>query len=331
MFVIGIDGGQTGTTCLLASLDGRILGRGLGGHLVHLAQPQGAALLEQALAAAVADAWRAAGLTPQPCAAAYLGLSGVEAGAPEAAMAESVARALVITDTIVAANDSTSALAGALLGKPGVVLIAGTGAIARGRNEAGAEAFAGGWGWLLGDEGSAAFVGREGLLASLRAWDGRGPPTRLVESFERHFDVPWLFDLKRIIYARAPEARLFADLAPLVVQAATEGDQVARRVVQTAAFELAGTAAAVIARLQFSSPIVPVAPIGGVFRAGVAVLSPFRRSLRRLEPRAHVVAAALPGACGALILALRASNHDNPSIITRLTRSARRLGWANVE
>lgn len=329
--VIGIDGGQTGTTCLIARCDGAIIGRGQGGHLIHLAQPQGEATMSAAIATAVSQAWQVAGLAPQPCAAAYLGLSGVEAAGPEAGAARRIAAAVIDAPQITAANDATNALAGALLGKPGVVVIGGTGAIARGANERGDEAFSGGWGWLLGDEGSAAYLGRSGLLAAIRAWDGRGPQTVLQPAVAQRYGLGDFFDLKRIIYGSPPEARLFADLAPLVAQAASRGDRVAALIMRDGAHELAAAASAVIHRLAFTSTVVPVAPLGGVWRAGSLILRPFRARLRRLAPRASLVKPALPAACGALILALRACDCAGDDAIGRLQRDARRRGWANVE
>jgi glucosamine kinase len=330
-FVFGFDGGQTGTTCLLARSDGAILGRGTGGHLLHLSLPAGRNAMRVAFEQCTSEAWRMAGISPQPCAAAYLGLSGVETGTREAAIAEQIAAETVGAGKIVAANDGTSALAGALLGQPGVVVIAGTGAIALGANETGVQAFAGGWGWLLGDEGSAFDLGRRGLLAAVHAWDGRGPSTLLAVRLQAHFGVDYYFDVKRIIFSSPLDARLFADLAPIVVQAAQDGDSVARTIVSDGAHELARAAAAVIMRLGFTLSTIPVSYAGGVFRAGPIVLKPFAHRLRRLEPRARLVAPALPGSCGSLLLALRACGDLNDAAIARLLADARRRGWSNIE
>lgn len=330
-FVIGIDGGQTGTTCLLARSDGEIIGRGVGGHLVHLGSPMGPELMRAAFSQSVGAAWRMAGLSRQPVVAAYLGLSGVERGTPEARTAEAIAAQTIKAESIVAANDATSALAGALLGRPGVIVIAGTGATALGINEAGQEAFSGGWGWLLGDEGSAFDIGRRGLLAAQHAWDGRGPATALADLFQSHFGVSHYFDVKRIIFSSPPDARRFADLAPIVVRAAAGGDAVARKVVTSAAQELAITAAAVIRRLEFTSPVIPVAYVGGVFRAGALVLTPFQRRLRRLDRRACAVPPALPASCGSVLLALRSCGALTDAASATLSAAANRRGWAAVE
>ncbi len=330
-FLLGIDGGQTGTTCLIATGDGTIIGRGTGGHLLHLAQRDGPAAMRAAFAQSVGEAWRMAGLAPQPCAAAYLGLTGIETGTREAGQAIDIARAFMQADQILAGNDSTNALAGALLGKPGVVVIAGTGSTALGRNEAGDEAFTGGLGWLLGDEGSAFDIGRRGLIAALRAGDGRSPATRLQTLFQEHFGVAHYFDIKRIIFGSPQDARRFADLAPIVVAAAAEGDAVARSIVRDAGRELATAAAAVIRRLRFTSTSILVSYLGGVFRAGPLVMSPFRRRLRQLERRSRIVAPELPASCGSLLLALRAAGLLTDASAQRLQASARQRGWGDIE
>ncbi len=330
-YVLGIDGGQTGATCLLARSDGAIVGRGVGGRLVHLGMAEGPQVMQAAFEQCIAGAWRMACGRPQPCAAVYLGLSGVEAGTPEAATAGRIAAGLVRAGVISAANDGASALAGALLGKPGVVVIAGTGAISLGVNESGEEAFSGGWGWLLGDEGSAFDLGRRGLLAALRAWDGRAPSTLLQERFQAHFAVAHYFDIKRIIFSSPLDARLFADLAPIVVGAAQAGDTVAQAIVREGAYELAQSAAAVIQRLRFTSVSVPVAPFGGVFRAGAIVLRPFKRRLRALDQRAQVTRPALPASCGSVLLALRSCGKLNDDAVARLVAAAQQRGWAGVE
>lgn len=330
-YVIGIDGGQTGTTCLLVRRDGLIVGHGSGGHLVHLQTPNGPDLLRAAFRQCIGEAWRTAGIDPQPCAAVYLGLSGVESGTEEARIAEQIVGETIESARIVAANDATSALAGALLCRPGVVVIAGTGAIALGVNEAGAEGFSGGWGWLLGDEGSACDIGRRGMLAALHAWDGRGPATLLASRLLAHYGVAYYFDVKRIIYASPLDARIFAELAPLVVQAAHEGDEIAGAIVNDGARELAQAAAAVITRLGFAQSTIPVAYVGGVFRAGSAILKPFARSLRRIEPRARVTPPALPSSCGSALLALRSCGALNDASIAVMVACMRERGWSNVE
>src|SRR5205085_1278058 len=85
---------------------------------------------------------------------------------------------------------------------PGIVIIAGTGSIVYGRNQRGEAARAGGWGHLIGDEGSGYWIGREALAAVMRAEDGRGPSTRMTADILEFFTVADVSRLPRIVYDR---------------------------------------------------------------------------------------------------------------------------------
>src|ERR671926_137105 len=96
------------------------------------------------------------------------------------------------------------ALTGAIGFGAGVVVIAGTGSVAFGRNEAGEEARAGGWGPIIGDEGSGYFIARAGLAAIMRAHDGRGPATKMTEILKERFDMK-PEDLPPFVYATSTQ------------------------------------------------------------------------------------------------------------------------------
>src|SRR5919206_381899 len=120
----------------------------------------------------------------------------------------------------------------------GVVVIAGTGSVAFGRNDAGEEVRAGGWGPIIGDEGSGYFIARTGLSAILRAYDGRGKATLMTELLrnEHHLEPR---DLPRAIYAQTTHADDVARYAKLVFDAAKADDAVARSIVELGAQQLA--------------------------------------------------------------------------------------------
>ena len=305
-FVLGIDGGQTSTRCVLATREGDVLGHGVGGPLIHLAAEGGPAQFTAALAGAIQAAWEAAGRTPQPVAAIGLGLTGVEADGPEAPLARDLITPIVPSAHIELHNDAYTALVGAHLGQPGVMVIAGTGSIALGQDGQGRVARAGGWGWLLGDEGSAFAIGRDGVRAALEAFDGLRPPTSLQDAFLHYFEVGQPRDIKNRVYASDFGARGFAALAPLVSEAARAGDPAAREVVHQAGQALARLAQAVIARLQFDTNPIPVAPIGGAFEHVHRLRDEFAAALA-LVPSAQVRPPRLPPVYGALLLALAAA------------------------
>ena len=259
---IGIDGGQTSTKCVIAAPDLTVIGEGMGGGLIHLAAEQGEQTFVNSLREAVQAAWQAAGLPPQPVRAMVMGLTGVD-GAVEADTAERLAQRVVPCPHIRAHNDAYTALIGAHDGQPGIIVISGTGAIALGQDASGRTARAGGWGWLIGDEGSAMAMGRAALNAITHAHDGTGPRTQLTEAVLRQLGIQALRDCKRIVYGPAFGARGFAALAPAVGACADAGDAVAQQIVAQAGQALARLAVGVADALAM--PDAPVAPVSGAF------------------------------------------------------------------
>lgn len=208
--------------------------------------------------------------------AAGLGLAGVQADEDAhkvvAALGERSAVPVAVTD------DSEVALFGAFDGAPGVIVIAGTGSIACGRDGAGSRVRVGGHGFLLGDEGAGYWIGRECVRAALRARDGLGPRTALQQAVAAVFDGDLTNAIRRV--HESPRDRpLLAQLVPL---AASLDDQVAADVLDRAADHLAALADAVHARL---GPL-PVAMAGGIFRVD-AIRRRFAARTGAVSPR-HV-------------------------------------------
>jgi len=315
--VMGIDGGQTSTKCVLATTEGRILGYGCGGPLTHLATQGGRERYQRAVGEAVHAAWAAAGLAPRPVEAIGVGLTGVEAKTPEAAIATEVLSTIVPAHQYDVQSDATIALLGAHHGHPGVVVLSGTGTIALGMDRHGRLARAGGWGWLIGDEGSAYAIGRAGLQAALYAFDGMGPPTALQDAFAHHFGITDMRDIKRIIFAPEFGAPGFAALAPIVSKVAQEGDPLARHIIRRAGSALAREATAVIRCLDFGSEQVPIAPVGGAFDHVTGLRAAFTAAVQACCA-CVVVPAMLPPVLGAVILALQKYGADVDQALAHL-------------
>ena len=202
-------------------------------------------------------------------------------------------------------SDVVTCLVGGRAGRPGVVLIAGTGSVAFGINPAGQRADAGGWGYFLGDQGSAYDVGHAALHAMIKAHDGRGPLTSLVSAIFAELDAS---DLKTI-YARYHAGQIsratIAGLARQVSAQATQGDGVAQRILGSAADELAAMAGAVIGRLWQEEESVVLCPVGGLFRAGGLLLDPLRTALAKRAPSTSLDPPCFPPVIGGVILALQ--------------------------
>lgn len=322
--IIGIDGGQTSTKSVLATVDGRVLAYGSGGPLIHLAADGSHERFVFSVGTAIRAAWDAAGLAPRPVQAIGLGLTGVEAGTPEAATVLELLPSCVDAQKADVQNDGIAALAGAHLGGPGVIVISGTGTISLGIDPGGRLGRAGGWGWLIGDEGSAVDIGRKGLMAALYAFDGIGDATLMEPGFRQYFGIASLVDAKRRVYASDFGARGFAALAQVVSAAAAAGDPIACAIVTSGGQALACEVAAVIRKLDFTGQPVPVAPVGGAFEHITGLRQAFTGALAAQPVAATVISSHLPPILGAAILALKlcsGSANNLASAIARLQAS----------
>src|SRR3989441_10682749 len=192
MHVLGIDAGGTKTVCLLADERGMIVseGRGPGANLLAAGELGVEKVLHEVMETAIGD--RA--ITP---AAICLGIAGVDRE-DEARTVRAIMRRIGYKSRVVVVNDALIALAAGAGDAPGIVVIAGTGSIVYGRNGRDEAARAGGWGHIVGDEGSGYWIGREALAAVMRATDGRGPATRLTEDVLAHFNITDTSRLPRI-------------------------------------------------------------------------------------------------------------------------------------
>lgn len=305
--LLAVDGGQTSTEALLATLDGVLLGRGVAGACDHFHAPRGVernrAAIQGAIRAAFADAARA----PGAVAACALGLTGVTEPAMHAAEVERIVREVVPAERVVLTPDYVTNLAGAAYGQHGVVVIAGGGSIAYASSEDGRSALAGGFGYLYGDEGSAFDIGRQAVRAAARACDGRGVRTMLVELVERTLELAHMRELPRVAYAADFRRERIAALAPAVVAAAEAGDAVARDILDQAGRELATMALAAARQIYPSGARIAIYPTGGVFRAGPAIERPFATAVDEHWPAAQIRPPASAPVVGALILAALAA------------------------
>lgn len=202
-----------------------------------------------------------------------------------------------------AVADALIALDGALGGRPGIVIVSGTGSVILGRGPGGKFVKAGGWGPLMGDEGSAPWIAQQALQAAVQAADGTAPSTALTRVVMRYFHVRSFRLIVEPIYQQDLTSRQLGELAPLVARAAREGDRAARTIFRRAGYELARQAVAVLRRLEL--PGATISYQGSVFLAGSTLLTPLRRSLRQLAPKAELVRPLLPPIGGAFLLALR--------------------------
>ncbi|MDP9251733.1 MAG: N-acetylglucosamine kinase [Chloroflexota bacterium] len=252
--VVGIDAGASKTRAFAVDRDGTVVGRGAGGggNLLTSPDPQGA------IAAALAEA-----LGGRAADAVVLSCAGGDRETERTRGLEILARLAPPGAKLLVTHDAIAAL---YAGNPtgcGVVLIAGTGSIAYGRNEEGEEDRAGGWGYLIGDEGSAVWCGLEALRAISHAVDGRGAPTRMTAMLFQQLGVGQFSDVLPLVYGRPHPAPAIGAATRALASASAEGDAIANSILQRGANALARAATVVAMTLGLSAG--PVYLAGGAF------------------------------------------------------------------
>jgi len=294
MNVLGIDAGGTRTVCVLADADGRAISeiRGPGANLQSAGELEVEKVLHDVIASAI-DGGPAPG-------AICLGMAGVDR-ARDAEIIRGILRRIGHRAQVIVVNDALIALEAGVPGMPGTVVIAGTGSIAYGRDGEGRGARAGGWGYVLGDEGSGYWLGRLALRAVLRAADGRGEPTQLTDRVLAHYGVARPRDLVREIYEGGTRPSAIAALAREVGAAADEGDGIAGHLVTVAAQELAGAVYSVAKRLSIETEAVVLS--GGTLLGLGQLRRQLTRELATRLPNAPVMPLMVEPAHGAVFLA----------------------------
>lgn len=293
--VIGIDGGGTKTICLVARADGALLGMGFGGpaNELHLRAGDASRAVAEALRQALAPLGGRVAVD-----AVYASAPGLPRDALEAALAGRVE-----CDAVSCEGDDLAAFRGALTLARGLVVAAGTGSFAVACDGRGRMATAGGWGPLLGDEGSAYDIGLSALRAVVRAEEGREAPTALSGLVRETLGYVRTRDICDIVYRQGLSRCRIAGLAVLVSAAASGGDAVASRILNDAGRSLASLGLAAAGQLQMTGEEFTYTVTGGVVKAGELVLRAFRDAMGAGAPRATYVPCRYEPVIGAVILA----------------------------
>lgn len=282
---LGIEGGATRTTGVIADAECRIVARAVGSPTNLYAVS--AAEAKSAFAEVLTQLLSVAGTRREALAASALCMSGVRTAADVLLWAQ-IAEELGLRQPLLITHDAAAGLAAGSPDGTGILVVCGTGSLVYARRSDGAEKFVGGRGPLLGDEGSGFDIGHRALRAALRSADGRGPKSLLESLIPERLRLAGLDDLVAWVSPFAKDR--VAGLAPIVFDAAAAGDAVAAGIVRDAAEELA-RGVQVAARALWPPPAAPerVVLSGGLLRNQAS----FSRAL------AAAVADSLPGTpCG---------------------------------
>ena len=317
-YVLGIDGGGSKTVCVLMDDLRQVLGRGEAGPSNY--QSIGIEATLQSIQSAINNAVEIAIITNTvKIDAICLGLAGVGRAADI-----EVVKALVQDlqnnkylpinwalqpTNIVICNDALIALVGGIGQPVGIVVAVGTGSIVLGRNHQGHTKRVGGWGYILGDEGSAYKIAIAGMNAALKSYDGREMPTSLVEAFKHHLDLESIEDLIEVTYRREWGVKQIAALAPVVDFAAASGDIVANSIIDDAVKELVKATSTVIDAIFSDNSVLDVVTTGSVWRGKSKIHHRFAGYLIKKFPNVKVIFPRYEPAYGAGLLALRTTQN----------------------
>lgn len=324
---LGVDGGQTATKTVIGDDQGKILAQASGGPSNHTEEPGGPERLERVILSTVREALTSVGVpdaAEHEFAAACFGMTG------ETDIKTRVLKRIIHSERLSVVHDSVNALAGATAGQPGIIVIAGTGSVARGINPQGEEARVGGWGHQFGDEGSAYWIGRAAVRATLAEYDRMASKTMLTPMLFKRLGVTSPYQLTEKYYAGTLSRDHLAGLSMWVDEAARQGDKIAREILHRAGTDLASYARSVTAlvfprrgesdRAGTESKFL-VCYAGGAFQSEF-VLTSFTKSVSAGDRRAEIRPALLPPVLGSLLLAYRSAGIElSPSAMNSWTKS----------
>jgi N-acetylglucosamine kinase-like BadF-type ATPase len=323
-YVIGIDGGGTKTASVILDSQGHVIGSGESGPSTFGVVPS--EITQSSIAEAVMGACRSGGLPVSKFSAAFLGLGNVVSDIDRSIVRQMAADLeLAPFDRIGVDHDCRIALAGALSGRPGIVLIAGTGTSCFGMNAQGDSWRSGGWGPLIDDEGSSYWLGLQAMRAAVLEFDGRGPSTLLTRFIYEKLQLRDMNELMNRLYASGMIRTEIAALSPYIFEAAAQEDTVARQLIRRGCQSMADSVLAVAQKLGLDQNHTELAIVGGLTNAGNTLLHSLAEAIHARLPQCEIKPAELSPALGAALLALQLTGQRlNEQILANIHLEAKK-------
>ena len=311
-FVIGMDGGATKTAALLSDLDGVVIAEETGG----ASNPQvvGPEKSADVIVNLVEKLCGKANCSTNQVLAVVAGLAGAgregdKMRVKTATLAEAKRRKVTVGRMTIE-SDGRIALEGAFKGRPGIILIAGTGSFALAKDHKGGIHRAGGWGRVVGDEGSGFVIGRDGLNVVAKHIDGRGKTTMLTKLVDEKLG---LSNQEKIINGVYRENFDVATVAPLVIEAAEAKDVECARILNKATFELSEHVRILVNKIEESSrrtSKISLAFIGSLISHDNIYQKILTQKVTFSLPQVTVIAPEAPPGYGAVLLSIRSAQEQ---------------------
>ncbi len=319
--VLGIDGGGTSTRCMVADENLNILGYGVAGSSNY--RKISIEKVKENLSEAITQSLRH--LRNVKIETICLGLAGVDSETDKSRILNIFLQIIkkfrnsnnkslvwnVNPDDIILTNDAVIALAGGIEENIGIVVIVGTGAIVYGRNKDGMTARVDGWGYLLGDRGSAYYIAINALRKIIKNYDIENTTDELYNILLRHYNIKSLYELKDVIYNDASPAERIASFAIIVDSMASKGDVLAQRIIFNAGKELIKSTLALKKMLFKYQSNVKVITSGSVWKSLSGLRSFYIEGLRKKTNSLIVCEPLNEPVFGAIKLALNRLHNRN--------------------
>jgi N-acetylglucosamine kinase-like BadF-type ATPase len=297
--ILGVDAGNSKTLAAVADETGRVLGLGRASGGNH--QNKGIDVAIAEIARSIDMALEAAALRRSDVDSTFYALAGADLDEDFALLRPALA-ALVVGARWEVDNDTMAGLRAGARRRDCVVVIAGSGTNAAGRNHAGESIRLPGLGWISGDWGGGGDLAREAVSLAMRAWDGRGEPTALTAAILDLLALPSMDDVLLALYQEGMRGTRLLDLVPRIFEVAAEGDVVARTLVDRQADEVAATAGALIRRLGLADTPCDVVLAGSVFRDRTGrLVAAVTARLQARYPQADVIVSQLEPVLGSVL------------------------------
>lgn len=319
-YMIGVDGGATGTIAILTNPDGTLIETASSSASNYLAVGKDDA--QAALHTVIHDVTQKAGKSLEDCEVAVFGLAGLNSP-HDKDVYRSLIEPISLSGDLHIENDIVIAWAAATACQPGVVVIAGTGSSAFGVNAANERVKSLGWDYILADQGSGYWVGLEGVRAAIKAWDGRAPHTPLLDAMLEHYQLADASAMLSYAHSDEFDKPRIASFATHVSRCAVEyNDPAAQAILRQGGEELGLGAVAVIKKLGIADTEFTVGMVGGTFRSGDILTDPFNEKILSVAPKATIEFARYPSVIGAVIYALDQGGQLNDETLAQLENTA---------
>lgn len=324
-YYIGIDGGGTKTAGVIGNNYGEIVGYTMA-ESTNI-QVKGLDSVKTTLMNMISILRKQAKIELNDINTIYLSLSGAGRELEKNLIIKSLEEYKLHRIKVIVENDAICALASGTYGESGIVLIAGTGSISYCYNKKTNELNrVGGWGYVLGDEGSGYDIGRQALVAIMKSYDGRGKSTQLTEALKKHLSLRHETDIIPYVYQNLEMRSNIASLAKVVFEVARSGDDVAIEIINNSIdslIELVKGAFLLIDKKQYKPPIVLC---GGLF-SNLEFKDNVIIKLKKTYPSNEIIIPKFPPVIGAYVLSLIENNQNK---FTRTIQQAVENSWNGI-